>query len=402
MRYLLTVAVVFQSSLLLAEVGPEPILLWPDGAPGAMGADEIDRPSLRIYPAPEVTATGAAVLICPGGGYGALAYDHEGHQVAKWLNSIGVTGAVLRYRLGPKYHHPAPLNDAQRGLRYLRANAASLGIDPQRIGVMGFSAGGHLASTLSTHFNTDEEDLDATDPIDDVSCRPDFAILAYPVISIGSEFGHKGSLRNLLGDDPDPELVQSLTNETQVTSETPPTFIFHTAEDPGVKVQNALVYYTALIEHGVKAELHVYQNGPHGVGLAPGDPVLGTWKERLQDWLRTNGFLARTERAGVSGEIQLDGEPLRWGMVALYPDRSDERSEQTLPIAFAMVARGKFSIPEWRGPAVGTCRVQVVTLGDVQPRPTLENSRPLVTVGQEVRLQVAAGANEFSLNLMSP
>jgi acetyl esterase/lipase len=397
MRCLLLLALL-STPLTAAEVGPDPILLWPNGAPGAQGAEPVDQPSIRIYPAAADTTTGAAVLICPGGGYGALAFDHEGHQVAKWLNTIGVTGAVLKYRLGPKYHHPAPLTDAQRGLRYLRSNAASLGIDPARIGVMGFSAGGHLASTLSTHYDAGQ--ADASDPIDRVSCRPDFSILAYPVISIGSDFGHKGSLKNLLGDNPDPELVKLLTNENQVTKETPPTFIFHTAEDSGVPVMNALVYYQALIKNGVKAELHVYQNGPHGVGLAPGDPVLFTWKERLQDWLRSNGILTTTARAAVKGEVKLNGEPLRWGMIALYPDRAgDAAAEAALPIACAMVSRGKFDIPAWRGAPLGKCRVQVVTLGDVQPLPTIENSREVVRLNAGIVLEVAKEGNNFNLEL---
>jgi hypothetical protein len=207
-------------------------------------------------------------------------------------------------------------------------------------------------------------------------------------------------MKNLLGDNPDPELVKSLNNETQVTAETPPTFIFHTAEDTGVKVQNALVYYTALMEHGVKAELHVYQNGPHGVGLAPGDPVLSTWRERLHDWLRTNGFLAAAPRAAVKGEVKLNGEPLRWGMIAFYPDRGGNAVEAgKLPIAFAMVSRGKFDIPAWRGAPLGQCRVQVVTLGDVQPLPTIENSRELVRMNAGIVVNVAVKGNEFSLEL---
>lgn len=394
----LFVLLLFTGGTFAAEIGPEPQLLWPEGAPGALGTEDADKPSIRLYPAAVEGATGACVLVCPGGGYGALAFDHEGHQIAKWFNTFGVSAAVLKYRLGPKYHHPAPLTDAQRGLRYLRANAASLGIDPARIGVMGFSAGGHLASTLSTHYDAGQ--ADAADPIDRVSCRPDFSILCYPVISIGSDFGHKGSQRNLLGDNPDPELLKSLSNETQVTADTPRTFIFHTAEDPGVPVMNALVYYEALVKHGVKAELHVYQNGPHGVGLAPGDPVLATWKERLHDWLRTNGFLAPAPRAAVKGEVRLNGEPLRWGMIALYPDRGGNAVEEgQLPVAFAMVSRGKFDIPAWRGAPQGQCRVQVVTLGDVQPLPTIENSRELVRMNTGIVVNVAAAGNEFQLEL---
>lgn len=385
-----------------AEIGPDPILLWPQGAPGAVGEEDVDRPSIRIYRAPADTATGTAVVICPGGGYGALAFDHEGHQVARWFNTIGVTGVVLKYRLGPRYRHPAPLNDVQRAVRYVRAHASELGIDPHRVGVMGFSAGGHLASTISTHYDAGQ--ADAQDPIDRQSCRPDFSILAYPVISLGSEFAHKGSLRNLLGDNPDPALVKSLANETQVTPDTPRTFLFHTGEDKGVPVQNSLVYYEALVKHGVPAELHVYQNGPHGVGLATGDPVLFTWKERLHDWLRANSLLTANPRAAAKGQVTLDGEPLRWGMIALYPDRDGKAAaEAALPIAFSMVSGGKFDIPAWRGAAVGRCRVQIVTLGNVQPRPTIEDARELVQYGPQMGLvvEVAPGENAFAFDLKS-
>jgi acetyl esterase/lipase len=381
-------------------VGPEPVLLWPEGAPGAQGTETADCPSIRIYPAEPSIATGAAVVVCPGGGYGILAYDHEGHQVAKWFNRIGVTGIVLQYRLGPKYHHPAPLNDAQRAIRYLRAHAAEMGVDKNRIGVMGFSAGGHLASTVSTHY--DRGAADAVDPIERESCRPDFAVLCYPVISIKSEFGHKGSLRNLLGDDPAPELVESLSNETQVTADTPPTFIFHTAEDPGVPVQNALVYYDALVRNRVKSELHVYQDGPHGVGLAQGDPTLATWTDRLHDWLRGNGFLSATARTGVKGTIQLNGQPLRWGMVALVPEANSEESSP-LPVGFGLVSNGNFEIPASRGAAVGRNRLQVLDFGNVVAHPTLEDARFLTGEARNSSLvvEVVEGENTLAFELQA-
>lgn len=350
----------------LRAAGPDPVPLWPDGAPGAVGTDDADVPEVRIYPADESRHNGACVVICPGGGYGALATDHEGHQIARWFNTIGVTGVVLKYRLGPRYRHPAPLQDVQRAVRYVRAHAADLQIDVNRVGVMGFSAGGHLASTISTHFDTGSSD--SSDPIERSGCRPDFAVLAYPVISFTADFGHRGSARNLLGDDPDPELLNSLSNETQVTAETPPTFLFHTGEDKGVPVQNSLAYYQALIEHNVPAELHVYQMGPHGVGLGNGDPVLYTWKDRLADWLQTNGFLADVERAAVSGTVTIDGELLRWGTITFQPRESEQA-----PIAWARVSRGQYSVPEERGVVVGDSVVIIRDLGTVEPRPTLEN-----------------------------
>jgi acetyl esterase/lipase len=270
---------------------PQTIVLWPEGAPGAVGNEDADRPTLTVYLPPAERAVPTGVVVCPGGGYAKLAMDHEGRQVAEWLNSLGVAAFVLKYRLGPRYRHPAPLEDAKRALRLVRSRAGEFRIAPDRIGVWGFSAGGHLASTLATHF--DAGNPTAADPIERVSCRPDFAILAYPVISFASEYAHKGSRRNLLGDNPDPALVENLSNEKQVTAQTPPTFLFHTNEDQGVPAENSVLFYLALRRAGVPAELHIYERGRHGVGLAPNDPVLSSWPQRLADWLRVRGLLGR-------------------------------------------------------------------------------------------------------------
>jgi acetyl esterase/lipase len=280
---------VFAVALLAAE--PQMILLWPGGAPGAVGNEDADRPTLTVYLPPAERAVPTGVVVCPGGGYAKLAMDHEGRQVAEWLNSLGVAAFVLKYRLGPRYRHPAPLEDAKRALRLVRSRAGEFRIAPDRIGVWGFSAGGHLASTLATHF--DAGNPAAADPIERVSCRPDFAILAYPVISFASEYAHKGSRRNLLGDNPDPALVENLSNEKQVTAQTPPTFLFHTNEDQGVPAENSVLFYLALRRASVPAELHIYERGRHGVGLAPDDPVLSSWPQRLADWLRVRGLLGR-------------------------------------------------------------------------------------------------------------
>ena len=279
----------FVAALLAAE--PQTIVLWPGGAPGAVGDEEADRPTLTVYLPPAERAVPTGVVVCPGGGYAKLAMDHEGRQVAEWLNSLGVAAFVLKYRLGPRYRHPAPLEDAKRALRLVRSRAGEFRIAPDRIGVWGFSAGGHLASTLATHF--DAGNPAAADPIERVSCRPDFAILAYPVISFASEYAHKGSRRNLLGDNPDPALVENLSNEKQVTAQTPPTFLFHTNEDQGVPAENSVLFYLALRRAGVPAELHIYERGRHGVGLAPNDSVLSSWPQRLADWLRVRGLLGR-------------------------------------------------------------------------------------------------------------
>jgi acetyl esterase/lipase len=266
-------------------------LLWPDGAPGAVGNEAVDRPKITVYRAPAEKATGTAVVVCPGGGYVVLAADHEGKQVAEWLNSLGVSAFVLQYRLGPRYHHPAPLQDAQRALRMVRTRAAEWGVDPTRIGILGFSAGGHLASTAATHF--DDGDAEAADPIERASSRPDFAVLCYPVITLAGPYAHAGSRTALLGESPDPALVEALSNERQVTQRTPPTFLFHTADDASVPVENSLMFFSALRKAGVPAELHVFAHGRHGVGLAPDDPSLSQWPGLCAQWMRGRGLLTR-------------------------------------------------------------------------------------------------------------
>ena len=267
---------------------PKVELLWPEGAPGELGNEDADRPNLTIY-LPQSNGVQSGVIVCPGGGYGMLAVDHEGKQIADWLNARQVAAFVLRYRLGPRYHHPIELGDAQRALRFVRYHAADYGIAPDKIGIWGFSAGGHLASTAGTHF--DAGNSNAADAIDRVSSRPDFMILAYPVISLMTPYVHRGSLRNLLGDNPDPQLVASLSNETQVTAQTPPTFLFHTTTDSSVPVENSVLFYLALRKAGVPAEMHIYEQGPHGVGLALFDPILSAWSRQLEPWMRLHGWM---------------------------------------------------------------------------------------------------------------
>lgn len=270
---------------------PRVELLWPNGAPGATGNEEADKPTLTFWQAPSDKANGCGVVVCPGGGYGGLAIDHEGKQIAEWFNSFGVTAVMLKYRHAPRYKHPTPMQDVQRALRTVRSRAAELAIDPNRIGIMGFSAGGHLASTAATKF--DDGNKDAADATDRVSCRPDFAILCYPVITMTDPFTHKGSRNNLLGKEPDEQLVKLMSNETQVTAKSPPTFLFHTTEDTAVPPENSIMFYTALRQAKVPCEMHIYEKGRHGVGLAQKDPILSTWPARCTDWLRVHGFLER-------------------------------------------------------------------------------------------------------------
>lgn len=278
--------------MVTAMAQPSSELIWPTGAPGALGTGDPDKPSLTAYLADPAKANGTAVVVCPGGGYGALAVDHEGKQIAEYLNNLGISAFVLRYRLGPRYRHPAPLHDAQRAIRIVRSRAAQHKIAPDRIGIWGFSAGGHLAATAGTHF--DAGNAASSDAIERASSRPDFLILAYPVMTFTNEaYVHKGSLRNLLGDEPDAGLMENLSNEKQVTAQTPPTFLFHTNEDTGVPPENSVLFYLALRKHGIPAEMHIYERGRHGVGLAPSDPILSSWGARLADWFKTRDLLSR-------------------------------------------------------------------------------------------------------------
>ncbi len=271
---------------------PKVELLWPNGAPGAKGTAEADKPTLTIWLPAADKSVGTGVVICPGGGYGGLALGHEGVDVAKWLNSLGVAAFVLQYRhRGTGYGHPAPLDDAQRALRTVRARAAEFKVQADHVGVLGFSAGGHLASTLATHF--DKGHPESEDPIAKVSCRPDFAILAYPVISLVAPYTHGGSKSNLLGAEPDPKLVESLSNETQVTAETPPTFLVSSGEDTAVPPENSVAFYQALRQAKVPAEIHIYEKGPHGKGLAPDVPGMKNWPATCADWLKVHGMLGK-------------------------------------------------------------------------------------------------------------
>jgi acetyl esterase/lipase len=264
--------------------------LWPNGAPGALGKADKDIPTLTPYWPDPAKATGAAIVICPGGGYGGLA-GHEGDHYARFLNESGIAGLVLKYRLGSGgYRHPVMLQDAARAVRMVRAQASEWKLDPKHIGIMGSSAGGHLASTLLTHF--DDGRPDATDPIERASSRPDLGILCYAVITMG-EYTHRGSRSNLLGNDPSPELIRELSNELQVTKDTPPCFIWHTYEDSAVPVENSLHFAEALRKAGVPFDLHVYQKGQHGIGLGTGSwnpEKRHPWTRDLVYWLKVQGF----------------------------------------------------------------------------------------------------------------
>jgi acetyl esterase/lipase len=276
------------------------INLWPEGVPGLRAdasaekvenerVSNVHRPTLTVYPAPADKANGTAVIIAPGGGYVRLAIGHEGHDVARWLNTLGVTAFVLRYRM-VEYGHPAPLRDALRAVRTVRAQAEDYGLRPDRIGMIGFSAGGHLAASASTLFDSAEgrtgAELDAT-----VSARPDFALLIYPVITLKAPHAHAGSRRALLGADAKPEAVEAMSMETRVTKDNPPTFLVHTQEDRSVPVENSLHFYQALRAADVPVEMHLYQKGPHGFGLRAGHGQASDWPARAEQWMRGHGWL---------------------------------------------------------------------------------------------------------------
>ena len=291
MKIACAAALLLGSSLIVPAQTNMSLPLWPQGAPGALGAEARDIPTLTVFLPSKEKATGAAMVICPGGGYGGLA-DHEGSQYARWLNEQGIAGFVLKYRLGSHgYRHPAMLNDVSRALRTVRARADEWAVDPKRVGVMGSSAGGHLASTAITHHDAGK--ADAADVVERQSSRPDLAILCYPVISLLDTFTHKGSRANLLGTNPPPELVRELSAELQVTKDTPPCFIWSTEEDKAVPVENSLQLATALRRVGVKFDLHIYERGPHGIGLGNKDFDLEKfhpWTRDCAYWLKQRGF----------------------------------------------------------------------------------------------------------------
>ncbi len=286
--------------------------LWPEGVPDcaieSAYKEEMDEniglktlsvqdPTLEIYLPAAYRANGAAVLICPGGGYYLQAYDWEGTEFAKWFNQQGIAAFVLKYRLPywtkPPCSEHVALDDASQAMRMIRANAEAYNIDPERVGVMGFSAGGHLASTLSTHF--DAGNTEAPNPIAQQSSRPDFSILVYAVISGDTTVSHSGSFKNLLGENPDPTKTVYYSNEKQVTAETPPAILIHAADDKGVPFENSIVYFKALQKHGITSALHIYSEGGHGFALAEDRAHLSGWIELVGGWMEEQGFTSGEE-----------------------------------------------------------------------------------------------------------
>lgn len=309
-KLLLLLSLLFCTSMLSAQQTPdfwtsghEKLDLWPEGAiPNSKPTNikeayeyneilritNVQKPTIEVYLPSKRNATGQAVVVCPGGGYGMLAYDWEGSDIARWLNAQGIAAIVLKYRLPDPLTsitpHLTPLLDAQRAIRTVRHHADQWRIRKDRVGIMGFSAGGHLASTAGTRF--DKGNPSSKDPVEQYSSRPDFMILMYPVITMSKPFMHAGSMTNLLGAKPSQQLAEAYSTDLQVTAQTPPTFLVHASDDGAVPVENSLVFYQALIKNKVPAELHVYAYGGHGFGLAIGQGYLQTWTERCVDWLK--------------------------------------------------------------------------------------------------------------------
>lgn len=285
---------------------PFTVKLWPEGIPGSVAdaeyvenitttegritrCERVTDPDLTVFLPPAEKANGTAVLICPGGGYAVLAFDHEGNAIAQWLNEQGIAGIILKYRLPSdkimKDKSSGPLQDAQEAMRTIRRNAKKWNINPDKIGVIGFSAGGHLASTLSTHYAERVYDVK-----DNISARPDFSLLIYPVISFDAAFTHMGSRNNLIGPDPGEEKVKHFSNELQITSDTPPAFLIHSADDNAVPVRNSISYFNGMQKYGIISEMHVFQKGGHGYGLASKGGTESSWPELCIRWLKAAGF----------------------------------------------------------------------------------------------------------------
>lgn len=291
-------ALTVAAALIWSAQTPAPVIpLWPEGVPNAKTGEErmekdrisnVHVPTLTYFPAPGSGSARAAVVICPGGGYRLLAWGHEGIDVARRLNAMGVSAFILKYRL-LEYGHPAPLQDVLRAIRTVRSRAAEFGVAPDRIGVLGFSAGGHVAATAATLFDAPEGRTGAA--IDAVSARPDFVALIYPVVTFKGPFAHTGSRRNLIGDNPSPEQIDRLSADLQVTKNTPPAFLVHTAEDKGVPLENSVQFYQAIRAAGGSAEMHLYERGPHGFGLGAGLGPASDWPARLETWMRAHNWI---------------------------------------------------------------------------------------------------------------
>ena len=323
------------------------IPLWPGRAPGAIGDGIVDRPQLTAHLPPSGSACGTGVIVCPGGGYRTLAADHEGLQVAQWLNRRGIAAFVLRYRLGERYHSDVSLLDGLRAVRLVRHRAAEFGIAEQRIGLLGFSAGGHVTVAVGTGW--DAGDPNAGDAIEQASSRPDFLVPVYAVTN--------GVVRGRKADEYTP-------TDVRVNARTPPTFLVHSHEDTIVPGNQSTLFYDALLKAGVPAELHIYGFGEHGMGLGSGDPDFRGWPDLLMNWLRRHGLLTAAERCRVVGRVTRNGKAFGAAWVTFTP------LEDTTPAAAARASRGEdgaFNIPASHGVVPGPHRVEVRHISEQHP-----------------------------------
>jgi acetyl esterase/lipase len=321
--------------------------LWEGPAPAATGDGILDQPMLSVHLPPPDIACGCAIIVCPGGGYRTLASDHEGLQVALWLNRQGIAAFVLRYRLGPVYRSDTSLLDGQRAIRYVRAHAEEFAIASDRVGVLGFSAGGHLSCAMATTF--DQGDAAARDPVERYACRPDFIVPVYAVTN-GAKRGRKAD--------------EYTPTDVAVTHDSAPAFIVTTHEDSIVPASQSTLYYDALLKAGVRAELHIFSDGDHGLGLMPGDPDAGQWCALLLRWLRRRGFLTDAPRIALTGRVTLNGEPMAMVWVSFIPE------QPTMSIARVRINRaseGRFELSDEDGPMPGRHRVEVHHVGRQYP-----------------------------------
>lgn len=358
--------------------------LWPDGAPAAKGAAPEDIPSVSFHPAPESNNSGATVIVCPGGGYWIHAMDHEGLQVCQWLNEIGVNAFLLKYRLKSNDYEPnIAIGDGKRAVRWVRNHADRFDIDPNRLGMLGFSAGGHLASAIG--IDHDSGDPNHSDPIERESCRPNFLVLAYSAMA---------------GDWRSDEL--SFANQP-VTEATPPSFIFHTDADPGVKSTWATRFYNDLHEAGVSAELHIFGGyGPHGIGLAPGDATAKEWPTLCQRWMRKMGYLSDKPRQTLSGRIQINDTPIHRGWITLTP--IDSPFDPIVSLYIPHANEGQFEFDTTHGPAAGHYAVQVIHLANaLDPEPSVAGATTYTKhpkTGAPLKVEIRADEqNALNLNL---
>lgn len=358
------------------------VRLWDERAPSATGDGLLDQPVLSVHLA--ASGNGCGVIVCPGGGYRTLASDHEGLQVARWLNRLGVAAFVLRYRLGPPYHSSVSLLDGKRAVRFVRAHAEQYALDADRIGMLGFSAGGHLICAVGT--DSDHGDPANTDPVERHGCRPDFMVPVYAVIN-GRKRGRKA--------DEYPAVDEA------VTSQTPPAFVVTTHEDTVVPANQSTLLYDALLAAGVDAEMHIFNDGEHGLGLMPGDPDCAAWTELFARWLRRRGFLTNATRIEVSGTLLIDGMAPGMAWITFVPE------DETRPIARFRINRaseGRFLVPVAKGPTVGWHEMRIYHVSDQFPytrtgRYTLSDAaqyraRVYLDVGQPIDVRLSRSAFE--------